>query len=220
MLSWLLLSSAFAVTSPSEVQDPRATEHWVTDQAGALPDEAEARLNGALHALYRDKGAEVAVVVLDRIDGDADAFASELFRIWGLGSRNRDRGALLLVATQTENLSVITGLGLMSDLPSAWTAQMQMDTLVPHLGAGDVAGALDAGVAALAERIQPLPRVPEQYTAAAAAPPPEQGLLDSIPLAVWAALAGAGVIGLILAGWRLLGTGDDEDLGGDLPPKT
>ena len=137
----------------------------------------------------------------------------------GESSRNRDRGALLLVATQSENLSLITGLGLMSDLPSAWTQQMQMDTLLPRLGTGDVPGALDAGVVALAERIQPLPRVPEQYTAAAQ-PEPEPGLLDRIPLVAWIALAAAGVVVLILAGWRLMGTGADEDLGDDLPPRS
>lgn len=217
MLPWLLVASALAVTSPEEVQDPRATEHWVTDQAGAVPDDAEARLNDSLQALYRDKGAEVAVVVLDRIEGDADVFSQDLFRLWGLGSRNRDRGALLLVAVQTENLSLITGLGLMSDLPSAWTAQMQVDTLLPKLGAGDIPGALDAGVAALTERIQPLPRVPEQFTVDASKA--EEGFIDRVPLVIWGALAAMGVVGLILAGWRLLGTGDDEDIGGDLPPR-
>lgn len=215
MLHWLLVSPAFAVSSPAELQDPRATDRWVVDQANVLDDDAEKALNRELLGVLQEKGAEVLVVTVDRVEGDPGLFALDLFRAWSPGRVNSDRGALILVVTETKSLAVNAGIGLMADLTDPWVASLQTDTMVPELAKGDVNGALTIGVAAIRDRIGSSNRT-------SAAPPPEDpGLLAAIPVWGWIGLALVGVAGLIIAGVRMAsGDDDDEDDQGalNLPP--
>lgn len=198
MWSLLLIQSALAVTSPSELQDPRTEQRWILDQADVISTEDEARLNDRLQRMYVTKGAETIVVTLDQLDGNADAFAQELFRDWAIGSRNLDRGALIVVVMGNEGLSVITGHGLSADMPPEWTRSFQMETLVPHLAQGDVAGAVEAGIVAMNARVGAASRVPAAYQ------PSESEGEEQGTLLAWILLAAVGLGGLGYIAWRIL----------------
>ena len=214
MLSWLLVSAALAVSTPAELQDPRANDGWIVDQAGVLDDAQEKALNAELLSVLQQKGAEGLVVTVDRVDGDPGAFALELFRAWSPGRVNQDRGALILVVTESRSLAVNAGIGLMADLTDPWVASLQTDTMVPELAKGDVNNALVVGVAAIRDRIG------SANQAYVPPPPTATGLLSRVPLWAWIALAALGVLGLVVAGIRMAaGDDDDDDLGAlNLPP--
>lgn len=198
MWGMLLIQTALAVSSPSELVDPRTEQRWILDQAEVIAPEDEVRLNDRLQRMYVTKGAETIVVTLDQLDGNADAFAQETFRDWAIGSRNLDRGALILVVMGNEGLSVITGHGLSADMPPEWTRSFQMETLVPHLAQGDVAGAIEAGIVAMNARVGAASRIPTELQ-----PSPEEGD-DKRTLLAWIALAAVGLGGLGYIAWRIL----------------
>jgi uncharacterized protein len=65
----------------------------VSDPDSVLGAEYAERINTKLQEIERTTGAQVAVVVLDRIEGgDLVGFAQQLFALWGIG---RAQGATL-----------------------------------------------------------------------------------------------------------------------------
>lgn len=209
MSLWLLLAPALAVSTPSEIPDPRATDTWLVDQANIVDDAAEKRLNEELLGVLQEKGVEVLVVTLDTVAGDPGAFAQGLFREWSPGRVNQDRGVLVMLVVDSKALAVNAGIGLAADLTDPWIQQMQAEVMVPKLASGDVTGAIEASIGAIRDQIGASSRTSEL-------PPDEGEALDILPLWAWIALAGLGVLGLIVAGVKMASPDDDDELPPDL----
>src|SRR5688572_15956939 len=78
----------------ASVPNPRTTSgSWVADPARHLQPSTVATLDSMIAALERETSAEIAVVVLDSLEGlePSDA-ALALHRRWGVGKRERDNG--------------------------------------------------------------------------------------------------------------------------------
>jgi uncharacterized protein len=153
LCAWALLVAAPGV---ADLTDPRPTG-LVLDHAGVIDDATEARLGASLEALRRDAGAEVAVVTVADVDGTPKAFATALFNRWQLGHADRNDGVLVLMVMGKRRLEVETGDGIEGALPAWWLADMQAQRMVPRFKQGDVGGGLEAGVAAIGERLRALP---------------------------------------------------------------
>src|SRR5689334_25283554 len=107
-------SSAAQDTRLSWVHNPRETNgSWVADPAHHLATFTVQSIDGIINALDRDKSIEMAVVVLDSLDGlePADA-ALLLHRRWGVGKRQRDNGIVFLWSPKLRKLHVSVGYGL------------------------------------------------------------------------------------------------------------
>ncbi len=109
LCAWLLV----AAWTPAAVPDPRPGG-LVVDPAGVLDPATEAALDARLRALRADRGAEVALVVLDDVVGAPKAFATALFNRWRLGDAARDDGVLVLMVMGQRRLEIETrwGVGL------------------------------------------------------------------------------------------------------------
>lgn len=211
MPPWLLLAPAFAVSSPTELADPRDQDAWIVDQANVIPDADEARLNQELLAVLQDKGVEVLVATVDTVEGDPGQFGLELFRQWAPGRVNQDRGVLIVLVNDRKALAVNAGIGLMADLTDPWVQEMQATTMVPALQKGDLTGAIEAGVGAIRDRVGASTRTYAEQMGEA-----EPGLTDRVPFWAWLGAAGLGALGLLVMGVRLL-TGSSEDETPELP---
>ena len=63
---------------------------------GLLSPAMRDSLDAAIRRVWETSSAELAVVVVDRIEGgDIDSFATELFTDWGIGKEDNDNGVLL-----------------------------------------------------------------------------------------------------------------------------
>lgn len=134
------------------VPNPRTSAgSWVADPAQHLRVESRAVIDSTISALERETTAEIAVVVIDSLDGlePADA-ALLLHRRWGVGKRARDNGILLLWSPALRKVYVAVGYGLEGVLPDARAGRIQDQSILPRFRAGDFDGGLIAGVAALA----------------------------------------------------------------------
>jgi len=152
----LLLPGALGAQADSSklhwVPNPRTTGgSWIADPAGHLRTNARAAMDSTITALERETTAEIAVVVIDSLDGlePADA-ALLLHRRWGVGKRERDNGIVLLWSPALRKVYVAVGYGLEGVIPDARAGRIQDQAILPRFRAGDFEGGMVAGVAALA----------------------------------------------------------------------
>ena len=119
----------------------------VTDLTGTLTDEQRAALEAKLAAFEREKGAQVAVLVVPTTrPEDIAQYSIRVVDAWKLGRARPDDGVLLLVAKDDRQLRIEVGYGLEGALPDAIASRIIRETITPRFRQGDFYGGIDAGV--------------------------------------------------------------------------
>lgn len=59
-----------------------------------------------------------------------------MLRGWGIGSRDKNNGVLIVVATQDRQSRIEVGYGLEGALPDGLTGRLQDDTMLPYFKQG------------------------------------------------------------------------------------
>ena len=133
----LLLQSATPQDAPGKrrwVPNPtRTTRGWVADPAHHLRPATVAAIDSVVFALERETSAEMAVVVIDSLDGlePADA-ALLLHRRWGVGKRDRNNGLVFLWSPALRKLHVSVGYRLEGVLPDARVGRILDEVVLPR----------------------------------------------------------------------------------------
>jgi uncharacterized protein len=137
---WVLLGAALWVAA-----EPIASLHpsnYVNDFAGVLDAATEASLNDLCQQVEQKAQAQIAVVTVKSLDGeDAVTYAVALYQKWGIGAKGKDRGVLILVATDDHKYWTTVGYGLEPILPDGKVGEFGRD-MVPVLRSGDYAAAI------------------------------------------------------------------------------
>jgi uncharacterized protein len=146
-------SSAAKDARLSWVHNPRETNGgWVVDPAHRLADSTVRSIDGIIGALEREKSIEMAVVVLDSLDGLEPADAALLLqRRWGVGKRQRDNGIVFLWSPKLRKTYVSVGYGLEGVLPDARTGRILDQSVLPSFRAGNFDNGMLQGVQKLAD---------------------------------------------------------------------
>jgi len=134
------------------VPNPTQTTHgWVSDPAHHLSSETVRRIDSTIFALERATSDEMAVVVIDSLDGlePGDA-ALLLHRRWGVGKRDRNNGIVFLWSPKLRKVHVSVGYRLEGVLPDGRVGRIEDEQILPRFRAGDFDGGVLAGVVALA----------------------------------------------------------------------
>jgi uncharacterized protein len=134
------------------VPNPRvANGGWVSDPARHLQPATVSSINDVISALERESTAEIAVVVIDSLDGlePADA-AMLLHRRWGVGKAARDNGVVLLWSPRLRKTFVSVGYGLEGVLPDARAGRIQDEEIIPRFRNDQFDEGIRAGVNAIA----------------------------------------------------------------------
>ena len=163
MLRWLV-ALCFALLpilgwSASEVALPTLTER-VTDLTGTLSPDERASLTASLTALEKDKGAQVAIVMLPTTQPEAiEQFSIRLADAWKIGRKGVDDGVIIIVAKNDRKMRIEVGYGLEGAIPDAIAKLIAAEQMGPRFREGDFAGGLKAAVATLDKVIrgEPLP---------------------------------------------------------------
>jgi uncharacterized protein len=175
---WILLGAVVWVAA-EPIASLRAT-NYVNDFAGVLDAATQARLNDLCQQVDQKAQAQISVVTVKSVDGqDVVNYAVALYQKWGIGAKGKDRGALILLATDDHKYWTTVGYGLEPILPDGKVGGFGREA-VPLLKSGDYAGAVtlmtarvasviaqDAGVTlenqpeprAMAPRPQPAPQI-------------------------------------------------------------
>jgi len=97
--------------------------------------------------------AQIAVVTVKSTDGqDIVSYSVALYRKWGIGQKGKDRGVLILLATQDRKYWIAVGYGLEPILPDGKVGGFGREA-VPLLRSGDYAGAVTLMTSRVAEVI-------------------------------------------------------------------
>jgi len=137
---WILLGAAVWVAA--EPIDSLHATNYVNDFAGVLDAATQARLNDLCRQVEHKAQAQIAVVTVKSVDGqDVVSYAVALYQKWGIGAKGKDRGVLILLATEDHKYWTTVGYGLESILPDGKVGGFGRE-MVPLLRSGDYAGAV------------------------------------------------------------------------------
>ncbi|MEZ5742592.1 MAG: TPM domain-containing protein [Sphingomonadaceae bacterium] len=156
----------------------------VTDAAGIIPADVETRLEGKLEALETQSQRQLVVATIPDLQGyDIADYGYQLGRKWGIGDKDRNDGALLIVAPNERKLRIEVGYGLEPVLTDGLSFLIINQQIVPKFKAGDMAGGIEAGVDAIVTQLTLPPEEAERIAAEAARAPEAESSI--VPLIVF-----------------------------------
>ena len=147
----------------------------VVDAANVIPPDEEARLTQKLAALEVQSRRQLVVVTLADLQGyDIADYGYQLGRAWGIGEKDKNTGALLIVAPNERKVRIEVGYGLEGTLTDGLSSLIIQQKIVPAFKAGDLPGGIEAGTDAIIQQLTLPPeeaaKVAAQANAAAARP--------------------------------------------------
>lgn len=127
--------------------------NYVNDFAGVLDAATQMRLNDLCQQVDQKAHAQIAVVTVKSLDGqDPVSYAVALYQKFGIGTKGKDHGVLILLATQDRKYQIQVGYGLEGILPDGKVGGFGREA-VPFLRSGDYAGAVTLMTARVASVI-------------------------------------------------------------------
>lgn len=129
----------------------------VVDNAELLDAEQEAALNAWLKTIEDESGRQVVVATLPDLQGyDIADYGYQLGRHWGIGEKDKDSGALLIVAPNERKVRIEVGYGLEGILTDAMSSIIIQNAIIPRFKENNFPGGIAAGVDEMA-RLLALP---------------------------------------------------------------
>jgi uncharacterized protein len=160
---WLaVLALFFAVLAlPAAAQTFPKYTGLVVDAGNVLPPAVEQDLTAKLEALQKDTKRQLVVVTVPDTRGEAlEVYANQLFRSWGVGLRDINNGAMLLIAPGNpagqRGPRIEVGYGLEPVLTDALSSVIIRQRMMPLIRQ-DVPGAVTAGADAIIQQLRAAP---------------------------------------------------------------
>jgi uncharacterized protein len=122
----------------------------VVDAANLLDDAQEISLTTKLAALAKQSGRQVVVATIPDLQGyEIDQYGYQLGRSWGIGDKQRNDGALLIIAPNERKVRIEVGYGLEDIMTDAVSSRIIRNEITPRFKAGDMPGGIAAGAEAI-----------------------------------------------------------------------
>ncbi|CAN5360666.1 hypothetical protein BH10PSE12_BH10PSE12_19940 [soil metagenome] len=165
LLAFALLAFASLLTPAVQAQTFPKLTGQVVDDANLLDPAQEQALTAKLAALNTQSGRQLVVATIPDLQGyDIADYGYRLGRAWGIGSKDKNDGSLLIVAPNERKLRIEAGYGVEGILTDAMSSRIIRNAITPRFKAKDFAGGINAGVDQIAQLLT-LP--PDQATALA-----------------------------------------------------
>src|SRR5215831_12810563 len=132
--------AAYALTFP-ELTGP------VVDDAGILDPSTKAALERKLAELETKTTGQLVVVTLKSLQGTSiEDYGYQLGRHWQIGQKEKNTGALLVVAPNERKVRIEVGYGFEGTLTDAVSKLIIENSIIPRLRVNDCAGGIGHGV--------------------------------------------------------------------------
>lgn len=148
ILFFCLTASAFAV-------DWKALkpQGYVSDFAGVVDQGSKAELENYAARVKQATGAELAFVTVNSLEGEPiEDVANDIFRAWGIGRKNEDDGAMVLLSISDRKSRLEVGGGLGEAIPDGM-AGLLLEDMRPALREGQYGAAFIAAAGRLGSTI-------------------------------------------------------------------
>lgn len=172
----LLLLALLLATAARAQTFPKLTGR-VVDSANLLSPEQEATLTQQLATLEAKNRRQLVVVTLPSLEGySIEDYGYRLGRSWGIGEKDVNSGALLIIAPNERKVRIEVGYGLEPILTDALSSIIIQQQILPAFRNNDMPGGILAGTKALTDLLS----LPDEQAEARAkrivadAKPPEQ----------------------------------------------
>ncbi len=119
--------NSFAVVRPTQ-------SFYVNDYANLLDQDTEDYIINTNIELYEKTGAQIVIVTVQNLEENSlEEYATELFRSFGIGDKDKNNGVLLLLALEERQFRIEVGYGLEGALTDAKTGRIQDNYIIPYL---------------------------------------------------------------------------------------
>ena len=154
----LLVQTLFAATAlaaPAVPPRPAAGSGiYVQDYANVLTETDRQALLSLGQELDSKTTAQLAVITIDTLDGQPiEDYALAVLREWGIGTKEKNNGALIVVAISDRRSRIEVGYGLEGVLPDGLTGHIQDEYMLPYFKKGDYSKGIVQGYSAVAATI-------------------------------------------------------------------
>jgi uncharacterized protein len=127
-------------------QLPPKSGTLVTDYTNTLSADDKQRLESKLVAFNDSTSTQIAVVILKSVgEYDINQYGQQLGRAWGIGSKGKNNGILLLIAMGDHKVAISTGYGAEGAVPDAITHQIIQNDITPRFKQSDYYGGINVG---------------------------------------------------------------------------
>lgn len=141
------LAALLLLLAPVRALDLPPLSGRVVDQANLLDGSTRAALTSKLAALERQSTDQLVVVTLASLQGvSIEEFGLQLGRHWRIGQKDKNNGALLIVAANERKVRIEVGYGLEATLTDALTKFIIQKSILPRFKANDYPGGIVRGV--------------------------------------------------------------------------
>ncbi|AFY18436.1 TPM domain-containing protein [Pseudomonas sp. UW4] len=145
----MLLLWMVAITARAELSFPALTGR-VVDNAQMIEPAVREQLSQQLQAHEQATGEQLVVVTLPDLQGtDIADFGYQLGRHWGIGQKDKNNGALLIIARNERRLRIEVGYGLEDRLTDAQSSVIINQVITPAFKTGNFSKGISDGVAAM-----------------------------------------------------------------------
>jgi uncharacterized protein len=170
----LVASLAYALTFP-------ALTGRVVDDAGILDPATKTALERKLADFESKTSGQLVVVTLKSLQGTSiEDYGYQLGRHWQIGQKDKNTGALLIVAPNERKVRIEVGYGFEGTLTDAVSRLIIENSIIPRFRTNDFAGGINRGVEDI---IQAVSVDSDEWKARAKQRPDDQpGLLDVLAL--------------------------------------
>lgn len=147
LLPWLPLTAA--------ALDVPKLEGYVNDHAGLISPATELKVENFLRGFEASDSTQLVVLTIDSLQGaPLEGYSLKVVENWKIGQKDKDNGALLLVAKQERKIRIEVGYGLEGALTDLLAGRIIDNEITPRFKAGDFEGGIIAGVTSMAEAVR------------------------------------------------------------------
>lgn len=153
-----LLCSLFILllvsSSATALNIPKPTG-YVNDKAGVISQTVELKLEQFLRDFEKSDSTQLTILTIPTLDGEAlEEYSLKVFDNWKIGQKDKDNGALLLIAKAEKKIRIEVGYGLEGRLTDLMSGRIIDNEISPKFKQGDFDGGIVAGIVGMAEAVR------------------------------------------------------------------
>ncbi|MFI2810589.1 TPM domain-containing protein [Microbulbifer sp. JSM ZJ756] len=153
-LLFSLLACLYSVATWAQPEFPMLSGR-VVDRANLLRQDTEYQLTELMQQHEKETSNQLVVVTIPDLQGlTIEEYGYQLGREWKLGQKDKDNGALLIVAPQERQVRIEVGYGLEGALTDALSSNIIHTKVLPKFRSGDFDAGVIAGVESMIAAIR------------------------------------------------------------------
>ena len=153
VLQWLALWALLWTNLAAALEVPNHSGP-VIDLAGVMSGADQTQISASLLQFQRKYGPQLQVLVVPKLEDETiESYSIKVVDKWQLGSKEKDDGVLLLVATEDRKVRIEVGQGLEGDLTDALAGRIVRAGILPLFKQGQMSGGIIMGLEMIAESL-------------------------------------------------------------------